>query len=137
MLSLSFIPIQGPKFSHLMETLHTHLLPLFFIIFLDYAMRITTANKPDLVFTLKEMQSRRYPAIVITGTDFTDDMALLSNTLKQGEELLHRTQKAARQIGLHINERKTEFMSFNITNPSLKTDNSKALKHANDFIYLG
>ena len=100
-------------------------------------MRITTANKPDLVFTLKEMQSRRYPAIVITGTDFTDDMALLSNTLKQGEELLHRTQKAARQIGLHINERKTEFMSFNITNPSLKTDNSKALKHANDFIYLG
>lgn len=113
------------------------LAPYLFIISLDYAMRIATANKTDLGFTLKERRSRRYPAVVITDTDFADDISLLSDTLRQAEELLHSTQKAARQIGLHINESKTEFMSFNIDNPNLKTDNGKPLKHVDDFLYLG
>ena len=86
---------------------------------------------------MKEKINRRYPASAITDTDFADDIALLSNNLTQAEELLHRTQKASRQIGLHINEGKAEFISFNISNPILKTDNGKALKHASDFIYLG
>ena len=73
------------------------LAPYLFIISLDYAMRIATDNRTDLGFTLKERRSRRYPAIVITDTDFADDIALLSNTLAQAEELLHRTQMAASQ----------------------------------------
>ena len=57
------------------------LAPYLFIISLDYAMRIATDNRTDLSFTLKESCSRRYPAIVITDTDFVDDIALLSDTL--------------------------------------------------------
>ena len=81
-----------------------------FIISLDYAMRLATFNKEELGFTLKPTRSRRNPAEVITDTDFADDIALLSNTLRQAEELLHRTQDAAKQIGLHINENKTSFL---------------------------
>ena len=113
------------------------LAPYLFIISLDYAMRIATDNRTDLGFTLKKSRSRRYPAIVITDTDFADDIALLSDTLAQAEKLLHRTQMAASQIGLHINEAKTEFMSFNIATPTLKTNQGKTLKYVNDFQYLG
>ena len=74
-------------------------------------MRIATDNRTDLGFTLKESCSRRYPATVITDTDFADGIALLSDTLAQAEELLHRTQMAASQIALHINEAQVNFTS--------------------------
>ena len=112
------------------------LAPYLFVISLDYAMRIATDNRTDLGFTLKESRSRRYPAIVIFDTEFVDDIALLSDTIAQAEELLHRTQMAASPIGLHINEAKTEFMSFNIATPTLKTNQGKTLKYVNDFQYL-
>ena len=113
------------------------LAPYLFIISLDYAMRLATFNKEELGFTLKPTRSRRNPAEVITDTDFADDIALLSNTLRQAEELLHRTQDAAKQIGLHINEKKTEYMTFHIDNPTLQTLDGKNLKYVNDFLYLG
>ena len=104
-----------------------------------YGVPDETINAINILYTntMAQVLTRDGISIATTDTDFADDIALLSNTLKQAEGLLQKTQKAARQIGLHINGSKTEFMSFNITNPCLKTDNSKALKHANDFIYIG
>ncbi len=40
-------------------------------------------------FKLTEERSRRYPAQVITDTDYADDIALLANTPAQAETLLH------------------------------------------------
>ena len=46
--------------------------------------------------------------------DYTDDIALLENTLAQAETLLHSLERAAAGIGLlHFNTYKTEYMCFN------------------------
>ena len=113
------------------------LAPYLFIVCLDYAMRIATTDK-QLGFTLKKARSRRHPAVTVTDADFADDIALISDTLDQAEKLLKRVQAAAKIIGLHINESKTEYMTFNIdTNISLMTLDDKELKHVDDFLYLG
>ena len=52
-------------------------------------MHIATKDQSEYGFTLKKRRNRRYPTTVITDTDFADDIALLSNTLTQAEELLH------------------------------------------------
>ena len=97
------------------------LAPYLFIIALDYAMRQATEDGQNLGFTLDRSRSRRHPAKVICDTDFADDLALLSNSLKQAQELLTRLENAAKQIGLHINNSKTEYMLFNQDELDLKT----------------
>ena len=52
---------------------------------------------------LTKERSRRYPAQTITDADYTDDIALLSNTLTQAETLLHSLEGAAAGIGFHVN----------------------------------
>ena len=113
------------------------LAPYLFIISLDYAMRLATRDK-SFGFTLTKARSRRFPAEKITDTDFADDIALLSDTLKEAETLLHHVQTSAKQIGLHINETKTEYMTFNVDNNTvLQTIDGKRLSEVEDFLYLG
>ena len=45
--------------------------------------------------------------------DYTDDIALLANTPTQAESLLHSLERAASNIGLHVNADKTEYICFN------------------------
>ena len=49
----------------------------------------------------------------MTDIDFADDLALLANTIEEAEKLLHHIELAAREVGLHINAKKTEYMSIN------------------------
>ena len=49
--------------------------------------------------------------------DYADDIALLSDSVDKAEKLLHNVEMAAKLIGLHINEKKTQYMTFN-QNPS-------------------
>ena len=44
---------------------------------------------------------------------FADDIALLSQEIAQAQELLSRVEMEASKIGLHINAKKTELMTFN------------------------
>ena len=113
------------------------LAPFLFIIALDYAMRIATKDETSVGFTLTEARSRRYPAITICDTDFADDLALTSNTLEQAQLFLLRLEVAAEQIGLHTNEAKTEFMSYNQPEGDFITLNGSKLKQVDDFLYLG
>ena len=113
------------------------LAPFLFIIALDYAMRIATKDEKSVGFTLTEASSKRYPAITICDTDFADDLALTSNTLEQSQLFLLRLEVAAEQIGLHTNETKTEFMSYNQPEGDLITFNGTKLKQVDDFLYLG
>ena len=44
---------------------------------------------------------------------------------------------AAKLIGLHINEKKTKYMTFNQNPSKLTTISKKCIKLTNDFFYLG
>ena len=61
-----------------------------FIVALDYAMRIASQTPTSYGFTLCKSRSRRHPAVVITDTDYADNIVLLSDSIKQAEHLLHQ-----------------------------------------------
>ena len=50
---------------------------------------------------------------MVTDLDFADDIALVSDTACQAQELLDRVDDAALRVGLHINAKKTQCMVFN------------------------
>ena len=111
------------------------LTPLLFILALDYAMRKATLNPRKTGFILTPRRSRRHPPITITDTNFADDIALLSDNVEKAQLLLTRVEQAAETIGLHINEKKTEFMTFNQGEIQMKSSSGKQC--ASDFKYLG
>ena len=81
-------------------------------------------------------RSRRYPAQTITDADYTDDIALLANTLAQVESLLRSLKRVAGGIGLHVNVDKTKYMSSN-QRGDIYTLKGGPLKRENNFTYLG
>ena len=92
-----------------------------FIVALDYAMRIAIQTPTSYGFTLCKSRSRRHPAVVTTDTDYADNIELLSDSIEQAEHLLHQVESAAKLIGLHINETKTEYMTFNRDGGEIKS----------------
>ena len=115
------------------------LAPYLFAIVVDYAMRQAIRNnEEELGFMIQPSRSRRHPAVCITDLMFADDIALLSQEIAQAQELLSRVEMEASKIGLHINAKKTELMTFNykdeITIITLKGDK---VKNVLDFKYLG
>ena len=112
------------------------LAPFLFILVLDYAMRKAIAMNENLGFTLYPRRSRRHQAIKITDVIFADDLAVVSDTMVDAKTLLHRIEKSAREIGLHINESKTEYMAYS-TEGDLHSLNGTKLKKVDNFKYLG
>ena len=112
------------------------LAPFLFILCLDYALRSSADKNETLGFILNPARSSRYPATRITDIDYADDLALTSNTILEANELLHSLESAAREIGLHINAKKTEFMCYNQTGTIISLD-GKPIKQVVDFTYLG
>ena len=111
------------------------LAPYLFIIVLDYVMRVALGNEEaNLGFTISQRRSRRHPAEILTDLDFADDIALLSDTLNQAQELLTRVENAAATVGLHMNVSKTKVMVDDI---SLSTSSGNHLERELDFQYLG
>ena len=84
----------------------------------------------------KKKRSRSYPAKTITDADYADDIAILANTPKQAETLLHSLERAAAGIGLHINVHKTENMCFN-QKGDFSTLDGISLKLVDKYTYLG
>ena len=122
------------------ELLNSHrdtLAPYLFIVALDYAMRKAIQTPTSYGFTLCKSRSRRHPAVVITDTDYADDIALLSDSIEQAELLLHQVENAAKLISLHINEMKTDYMIFNQDSGEMKSLSNNKLKCVDDFVYLG
>ena len=115
------------------------LAPYLFIIVLDYIMRQAIGTDEDkLGFTITPRRSRRHPAEVLADLDFADDIALLSNTLSQAQELLSRVEDAAATVGLHMNASKTKVMAFNTEESiTLRTNDDNQLDQVDDFQYLG
>ena len=90
------------------------LAPFLFITVLDYAMRSGIEGYEDLGFTLTERRSHRFPAVMITDTNFADDIALISDNLDNAQSLLEGVETAATEVALHINTGKTEHMACNL-----------------------
>ena len=77
-----------------------------------------------------------YPAKIITDVDYTDDIAILANTPNPAETLLRSLERAAVDIGLHVNAHKTEYMCYNQTG-DISTLDGTSLKLVDKFTYLG
>ena len=107
-----------------------------FIICLGYVLRISIDKMKDKGFKLTKERSRRYPAQTITDADYADDIELLANTLAQTETQLYSLERAAANIGLHVNAHKTEYMCLNQTG-DISTLNGRSLKLVDTFTHLG
>ena len=112
------------------------LAPYLFIISLDYVLRTSIDKIRENSFKLTKKRSRRYPAKTIADADYADDIAILANTPKQAETLLHSLERAATGIGLHVNAHKTEYMCFNQAG-DIFTLGGTSLKLMDKFTYLG
>ena len=113
------------------------LAPYLFIIMIDYFIRTAIKDADHVGLTINDRQSSRHPATYLTDTDFADEIALLSNTIEDAQKLLTLVVDTARQIGLNINEEKTEYMTYNIQENNHLTANSKVIKEVQEFKYLG
>ena len=84
------------------------LAPYLFIICLDSVLRRSIDKMKDNGFKLAKERSWRYSAQTIINVDYADDIALLANTPAQTETLLYSLERAAGDIGLHVNAEETE-----------------------------
>ena len=82
-------------------------------------------------FKLAKERNRRYPAKIITDTDYADDIALLANTPTQAKNLQHSLERAAAGIGRHVNADKTEYDQRG----DISTLNVSSLKLVDKFTY--
>ena len=94
---------------------------------------LSTLPRPSI---LKKKRSRRYSTKTITDADYANDIAILANTPNQAETLLHSLERAATDIGLHVNAHKTEYMCFNQAG-DISTLEGTSLKPVDKFTYLG
>lgn len=75
--------------------------------------------------------------IIVTDSDFSDDITLLSEEVDQVQELLKRVESEAGKIGLKINATETKFIVLSQpTKIALTTRNVSHLESVNDFKYL-
>ena len=102
-------------FSILAGVLQGDTLSLYlFVIVIDYIMRkYLTGREEKLGFQLRKRQIRRVPPIIVTDMDFADDIALVSDGIKEAEEILRKVELSAKCIGLSMNTGKTKYMSYN------------------------
>ena len=69
--------------------------------------------------------------------DYADDLALTSDTIDEASKLLlHYVETAAREIGLYINVKKTEYIAYN-QEGQIQSLDGKNIKSVNEFVYLG
>ena len=115
------------------------LAPYLFIIVLDYALRQAISGKEEQYgFTITPRKSKRVGPVMQTDFDFADDIALVSNNVEQAQQLLLRVEQECRKVGLGLNAKKTEVVTYNIKEDvKISTLNGSVLAVKEDFKYLG
>ena len=83
---------------------------LLFIISLDYVLKKSLDRNNDIGFTLIERRIKIYPDIKIIDVDYADDLIIVTDNTNEAILLLHKIEKAAKEIGLSINTVKTKFI---------------------------
>ena len=70
--------------------------------------------------------------------DFADDIALVSDGIKEAEVMLRRVELSAKCIGLSMNIGKTKYMSYNNNQQfDIKNIDGTYLKRVDYFKYIG
>ena len=85
---------------------------------------------------IKLCRSKIHLAEFITSLDVAEDLAILSNTVKDAKSLLDKLGEATSYVGLYCDSQKTEFISSK-NYAVIHTFNTKQLKQVTDFKYLG
>ena len=98
-------------------------------------MRKALLGREDkLDFQLRKRKTRRVPPITITDMDFADDIALVSEDIKEAQEMLTQVEKSAKRVGLSMNIGKTKYMSYNtIQQFEIKAIDGSTLKRVEYF----
>ena len=86
---------------------------------------------------MESRKRRRIGPQTITDLDFADDIALLSDSLNNAEELLHLVEASALKVGLGMNAKKTKAMVYNEPPHAVKTLDGSELEIVQDLKYLG
>ena len=108
-----------------------------FIIVLDYALRIAFHN-PRLWFEVQPRKSSRHPAIHVTDLDFADDLAIVTEDVQHGQEILRALEDAAAEVGLIINCKKTKVLACGKIPPfSITLRDDSPIEHVSGFKYHG
>ena len=89
------------------------LAPYFFIIYLDYMLKISVDIMKDNGLNRAKERCSRYPAQTFTDKLYANGIALLGYTPAQAKTQLHNLEEAAGGIGHHTNAGKMEYMWFN------------------------
>ena len=114
--------------------------PYLFVIVIDYIMRKALTGREDkLGFQLRKRQSRRVPPIIVTDMDYAYVVrhSLVSDGIKEAEEILRRVKLLAKCIGLSMNTGKTKYMSYNNNQQfDIMTIYVTYLKIVEDFKYI-
>ena len=76
---------------------------------------------------------------MLADLDYADDICLVSDRVEQAQELLNRVEVECAKVGLRLNAKKTEVITYNIhtDHPPITTSDGNALREVNDFKYLG
>ena len=113
------------------------LAPFLFIIVLDYILRLSFDQRSEKGLQLHPRRSRRHPAQYITDLDYADDLAIVSEHVRDAESLLHALETSASLVGLHYNDKKTEYITSSSEPSSITSIHGKNIKRVDDFKYLG
>ena len=71
--------------------------------------------------------------MILTDLDVADDIVLISDGMVQARELLSRVETECAKVGLRLNLKKTEYLTFNLPNEPLKTIGNVELRKVEDF----
>ncbi|CAJ1084384.1 PREDICTED: uncharacterized protein LOC103374843 [Xyrichtys novacula] len=100
------------------------LAPFLFIIARDYALRKAfNGREQELNFTITPRKSRRSPAVALADLDYADDICLMSDCVEQEQELLNRVEVKCAKVGLRLNVKETEVITYNshMNHPPINT----------------
>ena len=117
----------------------SHILaPYLFIIKVDYCMRLALKKHQDIGFTLTPARSRRVKVKKVSDTEFADDIALVTDTVKEAEDLMREVERVSMSVGLRLNETRTKYLVENIQEPEeIVCVDVKPIELVDDFLYLG
>ena len=90
------------------------LAPFLFIMVVDYVLRMSVDKINNSGLEIQPRRSSRNPAVYLSDTDFADDIALISGSLTNDQNLLLSLESAAKCVGLNFNESKTEYFNKTI-----------------------
>ena len=103
--------------------------PFLFLIAIDWIMKKCTTNQRNGI--------QWTPFSQLDDLDFADDLALLTQTIKQMMDKTILLDKTSKRCGLLINKDKTKTMRINTIRTEKITLNDTDIEDTNSFTYLG